>query len=170
MHRRSLNVSSRLLATGAGVAALLGGSWLVTSPALAVPAAPTCTATATPNPAYVGDTVTITLSGLTPNEPFTNTQTHNGTTYPTSPAGSFPASGPFTFGLSYVAGTWSDEFHGNTSGATCTVSWTVLDAPTTTVPPTTAAPTTAAPTTLAATTTLATQPAQAVNARPTYTG
>ena len=97
--------------------------------ALAVVVAPAaahaggCTATVDKPSVTFGTPQKITVTGLTPGESVSNTQTHNGQTF--HGGGTVP-SNPWVFSLTYALGTWSDTFHGNTSGLTCnTVSWTV---------------------------------------------
>jgi hypothetical protein len=102
-----------------------------------------------------GTSQTLTVTGLTPNGAVTITQTHNGTDFPG--AGTADSSGGITGTLTYALGTWTDAFHDSTTGAECSVSWTVIEGtPTTTT--TTLAPTSG------------TAPASAITAAPTFTG
>jgi len=142
------------------VIGLLLGSAAAVAPVSQAQVAP-CVATVTPPPIYETTTVHISVTGLSPNEPYTGSATYNGVSSPISATAS--ATGTITIALTYKTGTWVWAWHGTTSGATCSVSYTVLASPTTTTSSTT---TTAAP----ATTAPPAAAAQAVTSSPSLTG
>jgi hypothetical protein len=135
-----------LLGALLGVVALGGSATAQVAP---------CSASIDPDGTVVfGTPQALTVSGLTPNGAFTITQTHNGTDSPGG--GTADSSGGVSGTLTYAVGTWTDAFHDTTTGAECSVSWTVVAAPPTT--------TTTAPPTSSVT------PASALTAAPTFTG
>jgi hypothetical protein len=133
-----------------------------------------CTATAVPDPAAVGDTITDTFSGFAPAETVTFISTKDGV--PGSPFTRIAdGSGSYTevhvVGVSSV-GVYSVHAQGMTSGVTCTLNFTLVDSiPTTTT--TGASTTTTAPTSTTVqntTTSVAALPATAVAASAKFTG
>ncbi len=140
--------------------ALLGGSVALATP-LGASVTP-CVATIDPGPTVtLGTDQLITVTGLTPNGGYTITQTHNSTVVGPSP-GTADATGGVSFTLTYALGTWTDAYHDTGTGASCSVSWTVIAESTTT-------------TTVPTTTTVAPSPAvtpaaTAVLVTPTFTG
>jgi len=129
----------------------------------------TCTATFTPDPLPVGQSVHENVTGFDPNEVFTETVVINSGS-PSANDHTANASGVYNFDSgaapAEVAGfVYQFTFLGKTSGATCSGSFTVGDAPTTTS--TAIASTT---TVLATTSTAPAAKAAAVTATPAFTG
>jgi len=142
--------------------ALLGGSVALAAPVGAAAVIP-CVVTIDPGPTVtLGTDQLLTVTGLTPNGGYTITQTHNGTAVGPSP-GTADATGGVSFTLTYALGTWTDAYNDTGTGASCSVSWTVIAESTTT---TTTAPTT----TTTAPSPAAAPAANAVPAPPTFTG
>ena len=161
MRHAARRAMSARLAASIMIGALLAGSVALAAPVGAAAVTP-CNASIVPGGTVtLGTDQTITVSGLTPNGGYTITQTHNGSVFGPNP-GTADATGGINFTLTYALGTWMDAWQDTTTGATCSVSWTVIDgpAPTTTVPTTTTLP--AAPS--------ATPAATAVSATPTFAG
>jgi hypothetical protein len=137
------------------LAGLVGGSVALASPTNAAVAS--CSASIDPGPTVVlGTEQTLTVTGLTPNNDYDVTSTHNGT--PAQSSGTTDATGTVQFTQAYALGTWTYEYQDLTTTLTCSVSWTVVEeTPTTTTMPTTAAPSDVSP-------------AAAISAAPTFTG
>ncbi len=153
---------TRRVAPLVGVLALAGGSIgvaLVTAAPTAAQVAP-CVATATPNPVPVGVPYVVTVTGLGANDAITLDLTDPSGDTATLTGENADASGDFVLPQSAPIegdeGTWTYQFTGSPSGASCTVDVVVVAAlPTTT--------TTTAPST---TTTVA----SAVAVAPAFTG
>jgi hypothetical protein len=150
------------IASSVMLGALLGGAVALAEPLGAVAVPTPCVAMIDPGPTVVlGTDQTITVTGLTPNGEYTITQTHNGNASGPSTS-TADATGGLGFTLAYALGTWTDAWQDSTTGGTCSVSWTVIEEPTTTtLAPTT---TTVAPSAAVAPT------ATAISATPTFTG
>ena len=131
----------------------------------------TCSATFTPNPLPVGQSVHEVVSGFDANESITESVSINGGSF-TDSTKQADASGVYDFhsGIAppQAAGdTYSFHWLGQTSGATCSATFSVGDAVVTT---TTTAPATTTTTAPATTTTAPAAKAAAVTAKPSFTG
>ncbi|HEY3670431.1 MAG TPA: hypothetical protein VGN51_05825 [Acidimicrobiia bacterium] len=128
--------------------AFLGGSVALAAPSGALVVVTPCTASIDPGPTVVlGTDQTLLVTGLTANGGVTLTSTHNSSVVGPGPAGNADGSGEVTFTQAYALGTWTYAYHDDTSGAECSVSWTVVaETPTTTTtPPATVSPAAATP-------------------------
>jgi len=121
-----------------------------------------CVVTITPAPIYTDTTVNTTVTGFGNGETVNLVQTHNGT--PSQGTQTASSTGTLSFPERYALGSWTDAWTGTQSGATCSVSWTVLEPPTTTVPPSSSTSTTVTSTPTTA------QAAAAVHSSPAFTG
>ncbi len=158
--------------------AFAGGSALMLTMMAVVPsvsqaATSSCTATISPpsGPYYSDQELTVSASGFDPNEADVVTITHNGSV--TGSDGEANSAGVDSYTFEFPAGTWEYAWQGRSSGLTCSVSWTVLDASasttTTAAPTTTTTPGSSSTTTASTSTSSAVAPA-AVNAQPAFTG
>ena len=146
------------LAASMVLAGLLGGSAVLASPSNAAIAP--CTASIDPGPTVVfGTEQTLTVTGLTANNDYDVTSTHDGT--PAQSSGTTDATGTVQFTQAYALGTWTYEYQDLTTTLTCSVSWTVVEETPTTTTPTT---TTVAPSDAVA------PAATALSGTPTFTG
>ena len=126
------------LAASIVIGGFFAGSVALAAPLGALPQPTPCSATITPGgTVIVGTDQTVNVTGLTPNGPYTITQTHNGSVFGPS-SGTASPTGGINFTLTYALGTWTDAWQDTATSGTCSVSWIVIEAP---------APTTLAPTT-----------------------
>ena len=136
---------TRRLASLATAVALMGGAVgvaVVTAAPTGAQVAP-CVATATPNPVEAGTAYLITVTGLGANDAITLDVTDPDGNGGTATGDNADAQGEFLLPQlgdpGQTLGTWTYQFTGNPSDATCTVEVEVVAAPATT---TTTAPST----------------------------